>query len=27
VLPQPDIPEWLLKEWGMNVETEFGRAA
>ena len=21
------IPEWLLKEWGMKVETEFGRAA
>ena len=21
------IPEWLLKEWGIKVETEFGRAA
>ena len=21
------IPEWLLAEWGIQVETEFGRAA
>jgi hypothetical protein len=21
------VPEWLLTEWGMKVETDFGRAA